>query len=106
MITEKVSLIDLYELLQTKQETFSETIHQTIFDLDNEESPITDPALLLKFDKSLNPKPFRPSHTNDRIDVIQGQKTWLLARLSWRRKVRHLYDNLGFPFPPIQGKDI
>lgn len=105
-ITRKIPLADLLELLRLKQEKFNEEIHQTIFDLDREKSPVEFPELLLKFDEASRPKAARPSHSNDRIDVMPDQKNWQVARSNWRRKVRRLYQHLGLEFPSVQGSDI
>ena len=105
-LTENIPLEDLINSLKEKQERFKEKTDLTIFDLDVEESPVNSPELLLKFDISSNPKAGRPSHSNDRIDIIPNNKNWLLSRSSWRKKVRSLYENMGLEFPSAQGFDI
>ncbi len=106
-LTENISLIELYELLKQKQELFNKTTDQNIFDLDKEESPVNQPGLLLKFDTPPNLNTgSRPSHTNDKILILEGQKSWLSARAAWRRKVRELYNYLGMSFPIIKGIDL
>ncbi|WP_276347913.1 hypothetical protein [Daejeonella sp. JGW-45] len=105
-LTENIQLKDLITSLKKKQESFKEKIDMTIFDLDGEESPVNSPELLLKFDMRSTPKTGRPSHTNDRIDIMPNNKSWLLARSSWRKKVRSLYEIMGLEFPSAQGFDI
>ncbi len=102
-ITDRIPLPLLLDSLKLKQEKFKEKIHQTIFDLDKEKSPVEFPELLLKFDEASGFNTKRPSHSNDRIDVIPNHKGWPLARTSWRRKVRHLYNILGLEFPSAKG---
>jgi hypothetical protein len=106
-LTDHISLIDIYRSLKHKQEIFNKLTDQNIFDLDKEESPVNKPELLLKFDMlSTTGNGLRPSHTNDKIVIAEGQKSWLLARSSWRRKVRELYNYLGRSFPNTQGTDL
>ena len=105
-LTENISLEDLINSLKKKQQSFNEKIDLTIFDLDGEESPVNSPELLLKFDMYSKPKTGRPSHTYDRIDIMPNNKSWLLARSSWRKKVRKLYENMGLKFPSARGFDI
>ncbi|SHM88500.1 hypothetical protein SAMN04488057_104223 [Cyclobacterium lianum] len=68
------------------------------FVLNNEISPLTRPELLLEFDNRKYSK-FKPFHSNDRIDIIEGSKSWQEARISWRFKVRKLYQEMGLEFP-------
>ncbi|MFI5136516.1 MAG: nucleotidyl transferase AbiEii/AbiGii toxin family protein [Sphingobacteriales bacterium] len=104
-LTDRLSVIDLYELLKMKQEIYNKESDQTIFDLDKEESPVNNPELLLKFD-SFPANKSRPKHTHDRIEILQGGKTWAQARAGWRRKVRQLYNYLEKKFPDITGVDL
>lgn len=105
-LTENIPLEDLINSLKEKQERFKEKTDLTIFDLDGEESPVNSPDLLLKFDIYSKPKAGRPLHSNDRIDIMPNNKSWLSARSSWRKKVRSLYENMGLEFPSAQGFDI
>jgi len=106
-LTERITLIELYNFLKSKQEIFNHPSDKTIFDLDKESSPIDKPELLLKFDViSESHNQFRPIHTHNRISILKGEKTWPQARTNWRRKVRQLYNHLGIPFPDIVGIDI
>ncbi|TKC54978.1 hypothetical protein FBD94_25640 [Pedobacter hiemivivus] len=50
-LTEDISLTSLMNDLQYKQETFNGEEYRTIFDLDNETSPVGDPLRLLLFEK-------------------------------------------------------
>jgi hypothetical protein len=45
----------------------------------------------------------KPSHSNDRIDVLESSKTWQIARLNWRSKVSKLFNHLGKDFPAPKG---
>ncbi|MDR6846813.1 nucleotidyl transferase AbiEii/AbiGii toxin family protein [Flavobacterium granuli] len=105
-ITEDISLIKLFAHFKTKAEKFSQPEHKTIFDLDNEISPIDKPELLLEFDKAQSSKNNKPSHSNDRIELLESSKPWQMARLSWRSKVRQLFAHLGKDFPKPLGVKI
>jgi hypothetical protein len=105
-ITEEISIIELYNNLKDKKERYCEPIHRTIFDLDDEVSPIDNPELLLEFDSVASNSNSRPFHSHDRIDLVEGSKSWNLARTEWRSKVRQLFNNLGKGFPGPKGIDI
>ena len=104
-ITDTISLIDLYEDLKIKTLKFNKEEHKTIFDLSKNNTPINNPELLLKFDDNSDYSKF-PSHTNDTIQIIEGSKTWIEAKISWRSKVRQLYNHLGKDFPGPKGIKI
>ena len=104
-ITDTISLIDLYDSLKVKTLKFNKEEHKTIFDLSKNNTPIDNPELLLKFDDNLDYSKF-PSHTNDTIQIIEGSKTWIEAKISWRSKVRRLYNHLGKDFPGPKGIKI
>ncbi len=70
-----------------------------MFVLDIEKDVLEYPELLLEFDEQKSSKAHQPSHTHDRIDIIDGSKTWITARVNWRSKVRKLLWNLGKDFP-------
>lgn len=105
-ITEEISIIELYNNLKDKKERYCEPIHRTIFDLDDEVSPVDNPELLLEFDSVASNSNSRPFHSHDRIDLVEGSKSWNLARTEWRSKVRQLFNNLGKDFPGPKGIDI
>ena len=105
-ITDEIPLIELFNYLKIKLEKFNQPEHKTIFDLDKETNPVNKPELLLEFDKIqfLNQK--LPSHSNDRIELLESSKDWQTARLSWRSKVRKLFNHLGKDFPGPTGIKI
>jgi predicted nucleotidyltransferase len=105
-ITEEIPLIELFHHFKIKSKKFNLPEHQTIFDLDIETNPINKPELLLEFDILKSSKHNRPSHSNDRIEILESSKTWQLARLSWRSKVRMLFYHLGKDFPGPTGIKI
>ena len=105
-ITDEMPLIELFNQFKIKSERFNQSEHKTIFDLDNEINPIDKPELLLEFDSVKISKQNRPSHSNDRIEVLESSKSWQLARLNWRSKVRELYNHLGKDFPAPTGTRI
>ncbi len=97
-ITEKINIIDLYEALKLKKQTFNKKEHQNIFDLDEEECPTQNPTLLLKFDGKVKPNRIKPIHSNDNILIVEGGKSWVRVRTSWRIKVRRLFNHLGIEY--------
>jgi len=105
-ITDEIHLVELFNHFKIKSEKYNLPKHHTIFDLDKEENPIDKPELLLEFDKEKSSKENRPSHSNNRIEVLESSKTWQMARLSWRSKVRQLFNHLGNDFPPPTGIKI
>lgn len=105
-ITDEIPLLTLINHLKEKYEKFNRPQDRTLFDLDNEKSPVENPELLLKFDKTTAHKNHKPIHTHDRIDLITGSKTWTEARINWRLKVRQLFSQLGEEFPKTKGLDI
>ncbi len=104
-ITDTISLIELYEYLKVKTLKFNKEEHRTIFDLNKNNTPIDNPELLLKFDTNSDYSKF-PSQTNDSIQIIEGSKTWIEAKISWRSKVRRLFSHLGKDFPRPKGIKI
>jgi Nucleotidyl transferase AbiEii toxin, Type IV TA system len=104
-ITDSISLIVLFEDLKTKMLKFDKEEFKTIFDLGKNNTPIDNPELLLKFDNNSDYSKF-PSHTNDTIQILENNKTWLEAKISWRSKVRQLYNHLGKDFPSPIGVKI
>ncbi len=86
-ITDEIDLKTLFMHLKQKETVYSQEIHKTIFALDDERSPTSDLKLLLKFDSTYKVKKSRPAHSNNRIDTVEGSKTWRQAKARWRRKV-------------------
>lgn len=99
-LTADVSLT-LMEDLKHKQETFNGDEHRTIFDLDNETSPVDDPLRLLLFEAKAAAARNRPNHSDYRILPQPGKKNWRMAQSSYRRKVRQLCSDIGGDFPEI-----
>lgn len=104
-ITDEIKLSTLYESLKDKAEKFNKEDHKTIFDLDENQSVLDNLELLISFDNITASSKF-PTHTHDNIKIFEGSKTWIEARISWRSKVRALYDHLGINFPKPKGIDI
>lgn len=103
-ITNQIPLTDLYHQLSEKRNRYHSPEHQSLFDLDIEKHVLEHPDLLLEFDEPQKSKSHRPAHTHDRIDIIEGGKSWIEARLSWRLKVRKLFSDLRKDFPNPQGR--
>lgn len=104
-ITDEISLIDLFEELKYKSEKYGAESDRTIFDLDEENSPINNPNLLLSFDVEIDLNQSRPIHSDDSIQKFEG-KDWHNARYSWRTKVRGLFRHLDLPFPSSKPTDV
>lgn len=104
-ITDEIKLSTLYESLKDKAKKFNKEEHKTIFDLDKNQSVLDNLELLISFDNITASSKF-PTHTHDNIKITEGNKTWVEARISWRSKVRALYDYLGKDFPKPKGIDI
>jgi hypothetical protein len=102
-ITDDIALPELLTALQEKRATFCEDTHKCLFDLDDEVSPHDNPALLLEFDnKNYAKNDRRPNHSSDRLDLAQGSKSWIVAKSSWRRKVRKLMQERGISLPSVK----
>lgn len=100
-LTDDISLTTLMEDLKYKQETFKGEEYRTIFDLDDEISPVEDPLRLLLFEAKAAERKNRPNHSDHRILPQPDKKNWLATQSSYRRKVRRLCRDLGVDFPSI-----
>jgi len=98
-ITNEIPIIELYEALKLKKAKFNKDEHKSIFDLNGDECPTKNPKLLLNFDRIATVDNTKPIHSNDKIDNVEGSKTWIAARTSWRMKVRKLFRHLGIEYP-------
>jgi len=98
-ITDRLPLSYLMAKLAGKNKLYSEEHHKSIFKLDDEYSPVDEPELLLKFDMVGHGNLARPGHSNPRVDLLEDSKKWLVARSSWRRKVRAYFTEIGRDFP-------
>lgn len=101
-LSDQISLKNLLDDLKQKQQIFSGPEHKTIFDQDGEISPVDDPLALLKFEKTSSTRVDRPSHSDRRIIPVEGGKSLMSAKSSYRRKIRRLCGELGIEFPEIQ----
>ena len=107
LLSEKLPLLHLFEQLERKQSLFATEIHRNIFDLDGEISPLDQPLSLLKFDNGdIQGRKSRPHHSQNRVDIIENQKSWPVARSSWRKKVRTLFNQLNIKFPDPSSSDV
>ncbi len=104
-ITDTVSLDTLLEHLSSKLKTYSKEQFRSIFDLGSSDNPVENPLLLLAFETTGN-KDYVPFHSIDKLDILKGNKNWLVARSNWRRKVRQLFTSRGISFPEVPGVDI
>lgn len=102
-LSDHLPLEYLLSMLEEKQARYNSKEFKCLFDLDNEESPTENLSLLLAFDNiDYGALPYRPNHSNDIIDIISPNKTWMSARLSWKRKVRNLMHTRGIDPPAIK----
>ncbi len=102
-ITDEIPLTDLLFALQLKTDKFQSDEFKCLFDLDDEVSPLDDLNLLLSFDEiDYTELPTRPSHSNDTIEIMEGYKSWIMARASWRRKVKDFMRQQGVTPPPVK----
>lgn len=104
-ITDDIKLTVLYENLKEKLGKFNKEEHRTIFDLDKNESVIENIDLLIEFDNTLGSSK-SPTHSHDNIKIVEENKTWFQAKISWKSKVRELFRYLGKDFPGPKGIDI
>ncbi|WP_416441253.1 nucleotidyl transferase AbiEii/AbiGii toxin family protein [Leeuwenhoekiella sp. A16] len=97
-ITDDIDIVELFDNFKQKSEIYNKPKYKCLFDLDDEESPIDNLDLLLAFDRNRK-EPGKVFHSHDRIDVVEGSKSWALARINWRSKLRKLYksENKNFP---------
>lgn len=103
LITDKINLEVLWNLLETKRKVTKAQEHKCLFDLDNDPNPLDDLSLLLKFDDTdYSALPQRPSHSTDRLLLLPSSRKWTVARTSWKRKVRELMRNKGIEPPKIK----
>ena len=98
-ITDSQDLESLFELLKKKKEMFNKDIDRSIFDLDNDPDPIDNPLLLLNFDKRFQSVAHKIRHSHDNILIVEGAKTWRMASIHWRMKVRSLFRYLDIEYP-------
>lgn len=99
-ITDDIDIVELFNDFKQKSKTFNQPEHKCLFDLDDEVSPLDNLDLLLEFDrnKKASGKGF---HTHDRIDLLEGSKSWAAARINWKSKLRKLYKSENKKFPGI-----
>jgi len=100
-LTGDVPLSTLMADLKYKQETFNSEESRTIFDLDNEASPVADPLRLLLFETKAAERKNRPNHSDHRILPQLDKKNWMAPQSSYRRKVRRLCNEWGVDFPSL-----
>src|SRR5690606_14090482 len=106
LLSEKFPLIDLFDHLEKKRTLFSAEEYCTSFDLNGETNPLDHPFTLLKFDEGdVQGSKSRPHHSQNRVDIIKEQKSWPLARSTWGKKVRGLFDELNIEFPGPSSSD-
>lgn len=87
-ITGDIPLSELLELLEQKTAQFTGEQYKCLFDLDAEINPLTNLTALLDFEKiTTGLAGSKPFHTHDRIQIVDNNPNWLVAKNHWRRKV-------------------
>ena len=104
-ICNELDLVSLFNDLKAKKKKYNTDLDKSIFDLDNETSPVDDPSLLLEFDNKTACST-KPGHSSDTIDILEGSQTWPEAKMNWRLKMRKLYSHLNLKFPSATGVSI
>lgn len=99
-ITDRIPIIELFNLLKEKEKKYNSESDLTIFD---GPSPVQEPETLIQFDNPYVGDERRPIHSNDRLDLMKGAKVWRTARSSWMRKMRQLFTHLGREYPKPKG---
>lgn len=97
-ICKEIEIVSLFNGLKAKKRKYNTDIDKSIFDLDNETSPIDDPSLLLGFEGKAACFS-KPGHSSETIDIIEGSNSWSVAKMQWRLKMRKLYSHLKLEFP-------
>lgn len=85
-LTDLIPLSTLLHLLAEKQSKYADQKHRSIFDLDNEISPVKEPERLLNFYKEANLTPNRPRHSSNKFKIANGIN-WQSAKTKWKRRV-------------------
>lgn len=88
-ITDQIALDSLLQSLKEKKTIYSRISHQCLFDLDHQNDPLADSSILLAFDtKEFKKSDKSHNHSDDRLDIMENGKSWLVAKANWRKKVR------------------
>ncbi len=98
-LTDEIPLEDLMNYLKEKKSKYGGTENNNVFDLDNPPDPTKNPLSLLAFDQKITYTAGRPNHSHDRLDFVDGSKSWSAARSNWRNKVRTLCNRMGVDIP-------
>lgn len=94
-ITDQIALDSLLQSLKEKKATYTGASYECLFDLDHQKDPLDDGKALLAFDtKEYKRSDTSHNHSNDRLDILENSKSWLVAKASWRKKVRRI-----LPYP-------
>ena len=102
-ITDRISIIELFELLKEKEEKYNLESDLTIFD---GPSPIQQPESLIEFDDPYVGDERRPIHSNDHLNLMEDAKPWRKARSSWIKKMRQIFNHLNRDYPSPKGFDV
>lgn len=98
-ITKEYPLIDLYSQLLEKHKRFDKEEDKNIFDLDNEDTALNNPLLLLRFDRKYKVSKDKMKHSHDNIVTIDGADSWQMASMRWSIHLRRLCSFLDIDYP-------
>jgi hypothetical protein len=102
-LTDKYSLDELFSLQKAKIIKYKSDQYKSLFDLDGDKfNPDTNLGLLLKFDSYDVKSSRKPWHSNDRIDIISGNKSFKDACRSWSWKIRKYCMSNGIDYKTIK----
>lgn len=106
LITDSIPLPELFAGLKERSIKYSRPENRNIFDLDRGENPIDNPLSLLKFDrpKDSAARYGRPFHSNDKLDILNGNISYVETRIEWKAKIRALFRQLDIQYPAL-GQD-
>jgi hypothetical protein len=96
-------LDELFSLQKAKIFKYKGDQYKSLFDLDGDKfNPDTNLSLLLMFDSFDFQSSRKPWHSNDRIDIISGNKSFRDACRSWRWKIRRYCMSNGIDYKSIK----
>jgi Nucleotidyl transferase AbiEii toxin, Type IV TA system len=91
VVTDQINLDFLLRRLGEKVDQYNEDRFKCLFDLDHEKSPLDDISILLpKEETEFSSSNSLHTHSNDRLDILEGGKSWPAAKISLKRKIKNI----------------
>lgn len=82
---------DFYDLDLITDHIPLDFLLKCLFDLDHAKNPLDDIFALLPSDEiEFSSSDSKHTHSNDRIDILAQGKAWLVAKSSWKRKIKRI----------------